>query len=233
LIGAHIQTNTRSITSPHVIVTDGVNSTIRQKLFANSPAVDSGSVFHRAMFVAPEISGINFDCVNVWLYPQGHVVHYRLGKSQQVNLAAITPKSVSPAHHFAAASLDLQSLLQQSFTTWPGLYVKPLQSWTSGNIMLFGDAAHATLPYLAQGAAMSLEDAACFAKVVQTTHSMKHAFAETAQRRLARTRRLHGATLSAGKIYHLMGAQRMARNLVLKLAPSAFIQSRMRWIYEA
>lgn len=233
LNGVHIQSNGKSITSQCAVVTDGVNSALRQQLFANSAALDSGSMFHRAMFSAPQIAGVDFNCVNVWFYPGGHVVHYRVGTAQHVNLVAITPKSASPSQHFARAAPSLQKLLQQSFTTWPGLYVESLSSWTNGNILLLGDAAHATLPYLAQGAAMSLEDAACLSDVVKTAHSMKHVFAETAQRRMARTRQLHRATLSAGQTYHLEGAKRIARNIVLQSIPSALIQSKMSWVYKA
>jgi salicylate hydroxylase len=231
LSGVVVQSSGKSISSTAAIVTDGVNSKIRQQLFQGSAAIESGSTFHRAMLPVPHQLNIDFDCVNVWLYPGGHVVHYRVGTAQHLNLIAITPKAIMPSQHFNAASADLRTLLQTEFTQWPGLYVKPLSSWSKGNIMLMGDAAHATLPYLAQGAAMALEDAACLTRVLPTTHSLKHAFAETAGRRMARTAKLHEASRSAGRIYHMKGAQRLARNMVLQIMPESLLQSRLTWLY--
>jgi salicylate hydroxylase len=230
--GVRILSNGNSVAATSAIITDGVKSTLRQKLFEGSGAVDSGSIFHRTAFPTPNISEIDFDCVNVWFYPLGHVVHYRVGRAQHINLVAITPKSVSPQQHFAKADPALQTLLQQSYTIWPGLYVEPLRQWAHENTLLLGDAAHATLPYLAQGAAMSLEDAACLKEVLYNTENMKQVFAETAQRRITRTRKLHFATLSAGKTYHLSGAMRSARNVVLQATPSTLIQTKMNWIYK-
>jgi salicylate hydroxylase len=232
LSGVAVECNGKSISSTSVIGTDGVNSNIRQQLFQGSAAKESGSIFHRAMLPVPTVGSIDFNCVNVWLYPSGHVVHYRVGKAQHLNLVAITPKDILPSRHFTAACADLRTLLQTEFTQWPGLYVQPLSSWSKGNIMLMGDAAHATLPYLAQGAAMALEDAACLTRVLPTTQSLKHAFAETAAHRRSRTKRLHDASLAAGRIYHLNGMLRMARNLTLQSMPASMIQSRMSWIYK-
>jgi salicylate hydroxylase len=230
--GVRVLSNGNSVATTSAIITDGVKSALRQKLFEGSGAVDSGSIFHRATFPKPNVSEIDFDCVNVWFYPAGHVVHYRVGAAQHVNLVAITPKSVSPQQHFANAAPALQTLLQQSYTTWPGLYIEPLRQWAYENILLLGDAAHATLPYLAQGAAMSLEDAACLKSVLSKTENMKQVFTETAQQRMLRTKKLHLATLSAGRTYHLSGAMRLARNAVLQAMPSTLIQTKMNWIYK-
>jgi salicylate hydroxylase len=232
LSGVVVQSSGKSLSSTAAIVTDGVNSNIRQQLFQGSAAIESGSTFHRTMLPVPHHLNIDFDCVNIWLYPGGHVVHYRVGKAQHLNLIAITPKEILPSQHFCVASADLRTLLQTEFTQWPGFYVKPLSSWSKGNIMLIGDAAHATLPYLAQGAAMALEDAACLTRVLPTTHSLKHAFAETAGHRMTRTKRLHDASLAAGRIYHMSGLSRLARNLTLQSMPTGMMQSRMSWIYK-
>jgi salicylate hydroxylase len=228
----HIATNGKTISATSAIITDGVKSALRQRLFAGTTAIDSGAIFHRATFPKPNIREIDFDCVNVWFYPSGHVVHYRVGAAQHVNMVAITPKSVSPQQHFVNTAPALQTLLQQSYTTWPGLYVEPLRQWANETILLLGDAAHATLPYLAQGAAMSLEDAACLKSVLSKTENMKQVFTETAQQRMLRTKKLHLATLSAGSIYHLSGAMRLARNAVLQSIPSSVLQNQMNWIYK-
>ena len=217
-----------------VIAADGVKSVIRQVLFPAAAPIDSGEVFHRCLIDPPSIAGVAMDCVNLWMFPGGHVVHYPIGPDGKLNVVAITPKSTTPGQHFTTASAPLLELLANMATDtspWPGLYAPPLKSWVSNGVLLLGDAAHATLPYLAQGAAMSLEDAACLAAVLPTTHSLKHAFTETAKRRSARALRLQQESLKAGHTYHMAGLMRQARNLALGAMPNTMLQARLDWLY--
>jgi salicylate hydroxylase len=217
-----------------VIAADGVNSIIRQTLFPGSAAIDSGDVFHRCLIKPPAITGLAMDCVNLWLFPGGHVVHYPVGGDGKLNLVVVTPRGSTPKQFFGGACDTLQQLLAAMPTDaspWPGLYAPPVKSWVSNGVLLLGDAAHATLPYLAQGAAMSLEDAACLAQVLPTTHSLKHAFAETANRRMARAARLQHESVKAGKTYHLSGPLRLARNIALGAMPNTLLQARLDWLY--
>ena len=204
-------------------------------MFSNASAIELDAEHHRALLNLPEISGVAMECVNLWMYPQGHVVHYPVGKQQRLNIVAVTPKGIRPAEHFVEATPRLRDLLNfadAAFTSWPALYVPQLFSWTKGNLLLLGDAAHGTLPYLAQGAAMALEDAACLATVLPTTQSLRHAFAETAQRRMARTRRLHRETLQAGRVYHFGRTLAHARNAAFALTPAELIARRLDWLYK-
>ena len=217
-----------------VIATDGVKSVIRQALFPGSAPIESGEVFHRCLMDPPTIAGVAMDCVNLWMFPRGHVVHYPVGQNGQLNLVAITPKASTPWQHFNTACVPLLDLLENMPTDkapWPGLYAPPIKSWVSNGVLLLGDAAHATLPYLAQGAAMSLEDAACLATVLPTTHSLKHAFAETANRRTARAARLQQESLKAGRTYHMAGLMRQARNLALGTMPDTMLRAKLDWLY--
>jgi salicylate hydroxylase len=218
-----------------LIAADGVNSRIRESVYAGAAAVDSGLEFHRAMLPATMATDVSQDCVTVWLYPHGHVVHYPVGKQQQLNIIAITPKGHSLGSHFAEACAPLKQILaevQDSATLWAGLYAPPLGRWVKGGVLLLGDAAHGTLPFLAQGAAMALEDAACLAKVLQTARSLPHAFAEVSEQRIQRTTRLHETSIRAGRVYHATGSVRIARNMALAAAPPSFLTAGLRWIYD-
>ncbi len=229
-----IETSGHSWSTQALIAADGVKSTIRQNLIPGSIARDSGVVHHRALIALPRIANVAMECVNVWMYPQGHVVHYPVGREQRLNIVALTPQAVRPLVYFKDAATILKKILalsDRSFTPWPGLYAPPLSSWTKGGAMLIGDAAHGTLPYLAQGAAMALEDAACLSTVLPTTRILRHAFAETAQRRMARTTKLHQETLRAGKIYHMSRMTAHVRNAVLSAAPRQLIAMRLDWLY--
>ena len=203
-----------------LIAADGVNSTIRQIVFPGSVAIDCGETYHRSLVELPKaVDAIAFDCVNLWLCPGAHVVHYPVGQMPKLNLVAITPKNQSIANAFEICAPSLQQLLSHAHTwsRWPGLYVNPLPSWQSGRIALIGDAAHGTLPYLAQGAAMALEDAAALS---------------AADSRIVRTTRLHQQTLRAGHLYHATGARRAMQNYALRAAPSRVLLQSLDWIYK-
>lgn len=230
-----LNANDRQLTCQALIAADGVRSNIRQSMFANTATINASAEHHRALLTLPEISGLAMDCVNLWMYPHGHVVHYPVGKQQLFNLVAVTPKAIHPSEHFAKATPRLKNILELAntlFTPWPALYAPQLSTWTKGSLLLLGDAAHGTLPYLAQGAAMALEDAACLASVLPTTQSFRHAFAETAQRRMSRTQQLHRETLQAGQLYHLGRTLAHARNAAFQITPPELIARRLEWLYK-
>ncbi len=216
-----------------VIGADGVWSPSRENLFPDSAAIISTDNIYRSLGPIHSVSGVNMECVNLWLYPGGHVVHYPVGRDGKLNLVAIT-QGKPPLEHFADAETSLVRLLQKvpSWTNWPAAFVRPLGSWSSGpHALLVGDAAHATLPYLAQGAAMALEDAALLLEILQSESNAEVAFQKVYMSRSQRTSRLHAASLRAGKIYHLGSFAAKARNAAIQFIPSQLQLAQMAWVY--
>ena len=214
-----------------IIAADGVRSKTRGKLFPGSTAVTTKDLYFRSLLPMPsKEADVNLECVNLWLYPGGHVVHYPVGSPVQLNLIAITTGD-EPKIFFKNASRNLQSVLAlpSEFSKWQSAYIPQLNQWHQGNITLIGDAAHATLPYLAQGAAMALEDAALLQGELKS--NAKTAFENLSTKRLFRTRKLHQSSMRAGQIYHSSGATALLRNAALTLAPAALIQKQLNWIY--
>jgi salicylate hydroxylase len=218
-----------------LLAADGVKSAVRQKLFPNSAPRSTGETLHRALLPANlSIAGVAMDCVNLWLYPMGHVVHYPVGCDHKLNLVAITPENQTPAAFFEKVCPALRNILAQSpnWSQWPSLYVEPLKHTSMDRILLLGDAAHGTVPYLAQGAAMALEDAAALKSSLQSETDLVRAFQRTNANRAPRTRQLHLASIRQGKIYHATGLQRQAAYLALANLPAAFAWSRLNWLYK-
>ncbi len=220
--------------SGSVIGADGIWSASRENLFPDSSAIISTDTIYRSLEPLQNVTGLAMECVNLWLFPGGHVVHYPVGRDAKLNLVVVT-QGKPPLEHFARAAPQLLELLQKTktWTNWPAAYVRPLKNWSVfPNALLIGDAAHGTLPYLAQGAAMALEDAAELFKQLENETSFQNAFTAFETTRIARTTKLHNASLEAGKMYHMGGAIAALRNLIIQAAPSHLIINRMKWIYD-
>jgi salicylate hydroxylase len=214
-----------------IIAADGVWSKTRQKLFPGTAAIATSDTYFRNLLPMPsKTTDVNFEFVNLWLFPGGHVVHYPVGNPAQLNLIAIT-NGEEPKTFFKNASENLQSVLALPlhFTKWQSAFVLPLKQWHQGNITLIGDAAHATLPYLAQGAAMALEDAALLQ--TELISNPKTAFENLSTKRISRTTTLHQSSMRAGQIYHSAGLIAMSRNMALTLCPPQLVQKQLDWIY--
>jgi salicylate hydroxylase len=108
----------------------------------------------------------------------------------------------------------------------------PLASWSRGPITLLGDAAHPVLPYLAQGAALAIEDAAVLASALAAQrHDPASAFVLYEASRRPRATRLQRASRQFGWIYHLRGPARIARNLALASRNEETALNQFDWLY--
>jgi salicylate hydroxylase len=233
-------------TGTAVIAADGIRSTLRAAIAGASAPVPRRITLFRSLLplenLPPEIEA---GCVTLWLCPGGHVVHYPVSNWRSVNIVAATrgdPEGngwQTPAgaedvtRRFAGACEALESLLAApaQWLRWPGADLTPLPRWSKGRVVLLGDAAHATLPFLAQGAVMALEDAVVLAQETTAARPLEEAFHTYEARRKPRTARVQEQSRRMSRIYHASGAMALARNITLNLASPSFALSRLAWIY--
>jgi salicylate hydroxylase len=120
----------------------------------------------------------------------------------------------------------------KDWSGWPLNPVNPRGSWTSGSAVLIGDAAHATLPYAAQGGVAVIEDAAilaqCFAK---SKLSPSRAVAEFEKIRKPRATKVWDLAKTNRRIYHLSGPAAYVRDIVLRNHTPERLQRRMDWLF--
>jgi salicylate hydroxylase len=102
----------------------------------------------------------------------------------------------------------------------------PMHSWSRGPVSLLGDACHATLPFLAQGAAMAIEDAAVLAASV-AKEGVESGLLRYEKLRIPRTARIQDASRRNSRIFHMSGVKSWARDLVAEVAADNV----MDWIY--
>jgi salicylate hydroxylase len=108
----------------------------------------------------------------------------------------------------------------------------PLERWTHGRVALLGDAAHPTLPYMAQGAAQSIEDALVLARcMADDGGDLLGTLEAYAACRQERTAAVQAASREAGRLVRLMDpAEVEARNAQLSASPEAPV-ARFDWIW--
>jgi 2-polyprenyl-6-methoxyphenol hydroxylase-like FAD-dependent oxidoreductase len=214
-----------------LIGADGVHSVVRQALFPSHGTKALPFTFHRyTASLAQAGLGDAIQSVNLWMGPGWHAVHYPVDGSS-LNLVAVSEGVASELPDFLPDRL--QHIIESAsfIGSWPALRVGNLERWANGNICLTGDAAHGTVPFLAQGAAMAFEDAAAMADVFRMKRSVHENFIAFESLRRTRCRKLDVKSLRTGGIYHWRGALATVRNLafaVPRFSPS--LQS-LRWLY--
>jgi salicylate hydroxylase len=146
---------------------------------AGDPPRFSGFAAWRAL--VPATSAPHFARANevgLWLGPDAHLVHYPLRDGEAVNIVAVIKERIpqegwsrqgeagilhAAFARWNAAARDLIACVPD-WRGWSLFDREPLRRWGSGRTILLGDAAHPMLPFLAQGAAMAIEDAAVLAR---------------------------------------------------------------------
>ncbi|ESW96628.1 hypothetical protein KL918_000584 [Ogataea parapolymorpha] len=230
-----------------IIGADGLNSNVRSSIFGkHSLATNSGDQAYRSLISIPEMAKhpeLDFihkiPCVNFFWGPQGHVVTYPLKGGNSCNVVVMGPDNLPPDARVVAADKHevlqflktwdsrLQLLLSLATSTfkWRLQYIEELDSWShpTQNVTLLGDACHATLPYLAQGAAQAIEDAAALAYLFgKIKHKSEiHFILEMYEYiRKPRTTRIVNSSKDCQQIYHLQdGEKQKLRDLECALDP--------------
>jgi salicylate hydroxylase len=118
----------------------------------------------------------------------------------------------------------------ETWTSWP-LATVEAPTWHKGSVGLVGDAAHAMLPFQAQGAAMAIEDAAILAPLLMTEPTAEAAFRRYEAMRRTRVARVARLSASNGAIFHMDWPLSGARDLVMKLQGRTGHLKRLDWIY--
>ncbi|MGE4373189.1 MAG: FAD-dependent monooxygenase [Xanthobacter sp.] len=231
-----------------LIGADGVRSTVRSHLYAGRKGPPAGPVFARRVAYRTTINAPDDYPPEVRLYlgPNAHLVAYPVKGGETLNIVAIVkethpvgrwnaPGNSGDVHRaFSNWAPEVRKLLESAphFLCW-GLYdIAPLPQWSFGRMTLLGDAAHAMLPFLAQGAAQSIEDAAALARALQQNSDAEAALHAYEVARRTRTARIQTGARRNGVIYHLSGPPRLARDLVIRRTGQGLLD-RYDWIYKA
>ncbi|SIO13949.1 salicylate hydroxylase [Rhodovulum sp. ES.010] len=231
-----------------VIGADGLHSVVRGVLNGRSRPAFTGQVAWRALVPA---RGPVAPVAQVHMGPGRHLVHYPLRGGELINIVGVEERAgwvdEGWAHEddpenlrraFAGFGAEVPELLArvERVHLW-GLFRHPVaECWHRGPAAILGDAAHPTLPFLAQGANMALEDAWVLAGALETHRDPQAAFAAYQAERRPRTMKIVETATQNARNYHLrFPPLRAAAHLALRiggaLAPGGPLK-RFDWVYD-
>jgi salicylate hydroxylase len=227
-----------------VLGCDGIHSTIRSRTVGDVPARFSGMCAYRALV---PVDGAD-KTVRNWLGPGRHLIAYPVGRgARYLNLVCVVPASdwrteswVAPGdpddlrRHFRGWSPAVTALLDQvtgPVYRWALYDREPLSRWTTAATALLGDACHPMLPFLAQGAAQAIEDAAVLAECLGST-DVPAALLRYERVRLPRASRIQRMSWENNVAYHLPdGPEQRARDQAMR-GGQAFALDAISWLFE-
>lgn len=236
-----------------LIAADGLWSGLRQQLLNDGPPRVAGHLAYRALVPQANLpAAVRSQQVTAWLGPRLHVVAYPVRGGEWLNVVAIVhghvPGGLEDWDHGANTS-DLQAALAHtcrelrdliaavpSWRLWVLCDRPPVRSaeqLARGHVALLGDAAHPMRPYLAQGAAMAIEDAAELGRQVALVDGVLDVptlLRRYALNRWQRCARVQARSIRNGKIFHLEGPMAWARDTSLRLLGERLLD--VPWLYQ-
>jgi len=238
----------RTFSGAALVAADGFRSLFRQKLIGDGEPRQTGYVALRTIVPMAELQvKLPRDCVALWAGPGMHVVQYPLRHGTLFNIVAVfrtsthaergdvnsyraelerTYRNAHPAMRELIAMMDLRWRRSVGDRD-------PVRHWHRGRIVLLGDAAHAPLQSLAQGAGMAIEDGLCLAEAIHAAgDDYPIAFARFEAARLLRTARVQLESRALWNFYHCDGIERDVRNATVAGWDEAHMFDCLAWLYD-
>jgi salicylate hydroxylase len=235
-----------------LIGADGLWSGVREQLLGDGSPRATGHLAYRALLPQHSLPAeLRSQHISVWLGPRLHVVQYPVRGGEWLNVVVIVNGSVpsdTQSWNHSSNAADLRAsfhgtcshlhALMESVPEWRlwVLHDRPpmgsADQHARGRVALLGDAAHPMRPYLAQGAGMAIEDAACLGGLLaQSGQDMSGLLQRYATLRWQRNARVQARAIRNGEIFHLDGVARWGRDAALKLLGERLLD--LSWLYRA
>lgn len=219
--GVHVKNKDgETHTGQAIVGADGLWSETRKMVSKDMP-ICSGYVAYRGAIPTEEITNIgNMDDVYMWIGPNLHVVQYPVRAGELYNQVVVfkssqyrpeiehtdqwgTPEEMDEVFKGACDKVQTAISYISRQRRWPMYDRAPIDKWTEGNVTLTGDAAHAMLQYLAQGACQAFEDAGYLADMVgKYGDDIATAFQEYEKERKPRSAYVQTSARKWGEIIH-------------------------------
>ena len=210
-----------------LIGADGLKSVVRTAIAGDVPATYTGDAAWRITVPVERLPrGLLEPVMSVFMGPGGHAVCYYLRAGALLNFVGLVETDeVSeeawtvkfPWENLKADYKGWHPIIQTVIDAadrdqcyrW-SLHSRPaIPNWSTSRATLLGDAAHPTLPYLAQGAVMAIEDGAVLTRALEMSGSISDALQLYQRNRLARTARIVAQSSANRALFHLRSVAEM------------------------
>lgn len=232
-----------------LIIADGIHSTLCQKISGPTQPRFTGQKAWRGSLPSALLDSPSTNSVKNFLGPDKHFVTYPLRRGELINFVAVTQSSAwtddswrQPGdveelrRAFTGWHSEVQNILRhiKSCQLW-GLFDRPVaRNWYNGRAVLVGDAGHAMLPFLAQGAAMAIEDGYVLGVHLAHYGAQPEAFKHYQAARYRRVKRVQQRATRNTALYHAKSpfarlSQRLTFSVVGKLQTMGI--DPLDWLY--
>lgn len=229
---------------------DGVHSTVRRQLFGEGPATYAGCMAWRGVIPVDRLDPRVVRQVGTnWVGPGRHVIHYPLRGGRLMNFVGIvetdrwaaeswTQRGSHAECHadFDGWHPDIHELIRHIDVPYRwALMARPaLERWTDRRVTLLGDACHPTLPFLAQGAGMAIEDGFVLGRALSDIDDPLQALQRYEAARIGRTTAIVEKSTENGRRFHnpeLASASGAAAYVDREWSPQR-VRERYGWLFE-
>ncbi len=237
--------NGQKIHGDVLIGADGIKSVVRAQILGETPVTYTGDIAWRGVIDVHKLPTDIMDTVStVWCGPKKHAVMYYLRSGSLLNFVGLVehdqPENESWTQkrpwqelkndfvgwhdniQTVIDALDKDACFRYALNNRP-----PVSNWSTAKATLLGDSAHPTLPYMASGAVMAIEDAAVLSRCLEINSDVSKALLQFQNNRLERTAKIVNGSTQSRALYRIEDVQAMR---------DAFHQndlnkSRSEWLY--
>lgn len=228
-----------------LIGADGIKSVVRNQVLGPSPVTYTGDISWRAVVPVERLPKDLMERVStIWCGPTRHAVMYYLRDGRLLNFGGAVARE-KPADESWTLKRPWEEL-KADFEGWHPivqavidacdkdqcyqwtLNSRPAAShWSTDRVTLLGDAAHPTLPYMAQGAVMAIEDAAVLTRAIVEAGSLPEALKMYERARIPRTSRIVNESAGMRGIYRIENVDEMRKSFQKR----DITKERNSWLY--
>lgn len=223
---------------------DGIKSVVRSLIIGPAKPVYTGQAAWRATVPAERLpAAAARPVVTVWCGPRNHAVIYMLRGGTLLNFVGCHERDweeeswtarrpwAELQQDYAGWHPEVQTIIDamdhDECYRWALNSRKPQERWSTSRATLLGDAVHPTLPYMAQGANMAIEDAAVLARCLDGGEPVPDALRRYERNRAPRTARIVRESTEHGELFHIIDAAEMRAEFIRK----DIARSRREWLY--
>ncbi|MDB5572356.1 MAG: hypothetical protein JWN93_3539 [Hyphomicrobiales bacterium] len=204
-----------------LVGSDGLKSVVRNQMHGDSHPVYTGDAAWRLLIPTDRLPpGMLEEVMSVFMGPGGHVVCYYLRGGSVLNFVGLVEKEEAseeswtmkfPWEKLKEDFVGWHPIIQTIIDTcdrdacyrWSLFQREPLMDWSTKRVTLLGDACHPTLPYLAQGAAMAVEDGAVLTRALAMSDDLAEGLQIYQRNRIDRTAKIVRQSSANRTLFHL------------------------------